>query len=111
MSLKRGIGIIDVPLLGLGTDQVAKEMHTEKNVEAWHVDEFCGNDGKLLRKQLQITSPEDMENMSFILYMSPRSLLPDSVWAPVLRHLSKAGCLRMIFINKAHLVHLHGNNF
>jgi hypothetical protein len=42
MSIRRGVGIVKVPLLGLGTDQVAKAMRHDKNIEARHVDEFFG---------------------------------------------------------------------
>ena len=39
-SMRRGVSIIQVPLLGLGTDQVAKAIRVDVNIEAWHIDEF-----------------------------------------------------------------------
>jgi hypothetical protein len=34
MSMRRGVGIFQVPLVGLGTDQVSKALHVGKNIEA-----------------------------------------------------------------------------
>ena len=39
-SLRKGVTIIEVPLLGLDTDQVTKANHIQQNIEAWHVDGF-----------------------------------------------------------------------
>ena len=77
-SMRRGVSIVMVPLLGLGTDQVAKAIHQDKNILAWHVDEFKGNDAKLLRKSLYRASADDMAASSTILFVSPHALAPDS---------------------------------
>ena len=87
-SMRRGVSIIQVPLLGLGTDQVAKAIQVDVNIEAWHIDEFRGPNGRALRQRLMAYTQVQRDNMSIILYMSPRSLLPRSEWMPVLRHLA-----------------------
>ena len=57
-TLRCGQSIILILLLGLGTDQVAKAMREENNISAWHVNEFRGPDGKMLRANLDKTSDE-----------------------------------------------------
>ena len=44
-SMRRGVSIVMMPLLGLGTDQVSKAIHVDINIEAWHTGEFRGPDG------------------------------------------------------------------
>ena len=39
-SLPKGLTIVKVLLLGMGTYQGAKANHSEQNTEAWHVDGF-----------------------------------------------------------------------
>ena len=41
-TMCRGVTIVEVPLVVLGSDQVAKAIHVDLNIEAWHVDEFVG---------------------------------------------------------------------
>jgi len=110
-SMRRGVSIVMVPLLGLGTDQVAKAIHQDKNILAWHVDEFKGNDAKLLRKSLYRATADDMAKSSTILFMSPRSLAPDSDMIPVLTKIAKSGFLSLICVDEAHTVHLHGDDY
>ena len=49
VTLCRGVTVVMVPLFRLESDQVKKAMHFEKGVKAYHVDEHCGEDGRLLR--------------------------------------------------------------
>ena len=39
-SMRRGVSIVQVPLLGLGTDQVAKAIWVDINIKACHIDEI-----------------------------------------------------------------------
>ncbi len=49
-SIRKGITIVLVLLIGLGSDQVAKSMFANKGIEAYHVDEHqTPDDAKLLR--------------------------------------------------------------
>ena len=38
-TIRHGIAVILVPLIGLGTDQVEKAIVLEHNAEAYHIDE------------------------------------------------------------------------
>ncbi len=93
-----------IPLLGLGTDQVAKAFHVDINIEAWHIDEFRGRDGQALRRRLFAYSADQQDNLSVVLYMSPQSLLPGSNWMPALQHLAKHDCISQICVDEAHMV-------
>ena len=110
-SMRRGVSIIQVPLLGLGTDQVAKAIRVDVNIEAWHIDEFRGPPGRALRKRLMAYTQDQRDNMSIILYMSPRSLLPGSDWMPVLRHLATQNFISLLCVDEAHMASLHGSGF
>ncbi len=37
--IRKGITVIQVPLIGLGSDQVAKAMFVNRRIEAYHIDE------------------------------------------------------------------------
>ena len=109
--MRRGVTIIQVPLLGLGTDQVAKAIHVDGNIEAYHVDEFKGRDGNTLRTRLIQADEEQLQRLSIILFMSPRSLLPDSDWSEVLTDLAKRGHINTMVVDEAHQVNLHGEGY
>jgi hypothetical protein len=51
-TLRCGITIVLVPLLGLGSDQVKKASREERGISAYHVDEHRGADGVILREWL-----------------------------------------------------------
>lgn len=110
-SMRRGVSIIQVPLLGLGTDQVAKAIRVDVNIEAWHIDEFRGPNGRALRRRLMAYTQDQRDNLSIILYMSPRSLLPGSDWMPVLRHLATQDFISLLCVDEAHMATLHGSGF
>ena len=110
-SMRRGISIVMMPLLGLGTDQVAKAIHVDINIEAWHIDEFRGPDGRALRRRLFAYTADQRDNLSIILYMSPQLLLPGSDWMPTLQHLAKHDYISQICVDEAHMVSLHGHGF
>ena len=73
-TLRRGVTIVLVPLLGLGSDQVKKAAREENGIAAYHVDEHSGADGKLLREMLLNMSMEESQSTTKILFMSPQSL-------------------------------------
>ena len=52
ITMRREVMIVEVPLLGLESDQVANTIHVDLNIEAWHVDEFCGKKGFELKQRL-----------------------------------------------------------
>ena len=76
-AVKRKVMVILVPLVGLGSDQVAKSVVSDHNVEAYHVDEHKGQDAYDLRDCLLRLRMDDkeMDNISIILYISPSSFM------------------------------------
>ena len=44
VAVKRKVTVILVPLIGLRSDQVVKPSVPEHNVEAYHIDEYKGQD-------------------------------------------------------------------
>ena len=110
-SMRRGISIVMMPLLGLGTDQVAKAMHVDINIEAWHIDEFRGPHGRALRRRLFAFDQDQRDNMSIVLYMSPQSLSPGSDWMPVVKHLASQDFISQMCVDEAYMVSLHGKGF
>ena len=41
-TMHRWVTVVEVLLLGMGADQVAKIIHADKNIEGYHVNECCG---------------------------------------------------------------------
>jgi hypothetical protein len=73
-TLRCGITIFLVPLLGLGSDQVKKASREERGIRAYHVDEHRGADGVLLRDWLMNMTDDECETSTTILFISPQSL-------------------------------------
>ena len=71
-----------VPLIGLGSDQVAKAMFIKANAEAYHIDEHKYDDAKLLRHHLRLRGMPDIERdkVAVALYLSPRALTKELQW-------------------------------
>ena len=69
--LCRGVTIVLVPLLGLGSHQVKKASRAEKGLCWYHVDEHKGADGTLLRNWLLNMTDEESQTQTTILFMSP----------------------------------------
>lgn len=110
-SLRRGIAVILVPLLGLGSDQVNKTMMIEKNIESYHIDEHRLEDATLLRKRLQGLTAKERENISIQLYLSPLALAEGSEWMPILRQLAQKDFICLLCIDEAHYIEQHGRCF
>ena len=73
-SMQKGVSIIMVPLIGHGSDQVAKATFIEANAEAYHVDEHTYDDAKLLRWRLRGIPDIERDTVAALLYLSPRTL-------------------------------------
>ena len=71
-TAQRGITITMVPLLGLGSDQVAKSKRLDKRCEAYHVDEFREGDYEKLIQRLMSYSP--LDKTSILIFISPQQL-------------------------------------
>ena len=78
-AIFRGVTIVLVPLVGLGSDQVDKANVTHHNVFAYHVDEHKFEDAQKIRNWLINMSADKAEHVSTILYMSLQSLVDKKV--------------------------------
>ena len=77
-TMRHGVSIIEVPLLALGSDQLAKAACVDKNVEAWHVDKFRGQSSTELKQRPVCVTKEERDKLSIILYMLSRKLTAKS---------------------------------
>jgi len=59
-----GISVTLVPLIGLGCHQADKSSVAEHNLEAYHVDEYHGEDAKRLCKRLNGMSTEEAKEIT-----------------------------------------------
>jgi superfamily II DNA helicase RecQ len=103
-SLRRGVVLTLVPLLGLGSDLVNKSVNLERGMEAYHIDEHKGDDAIMLADRLSSFTSEEAEHITIQLFVSPRSLTPDSPWAPVFRRLANRGLISVFCIDEAHSI-------
>lgn len=115
-AMLRGVTIVFVPLIGLGSDQVNKCIDIEKGIEAYHIDENKGDDFKLLCERLFAITPnnEGRTATSTILFCSPHSLDPSTTFSKVLMKLAQRKLITSVFIDEAHTIHRdgkHGSNF
>ena len=59
-SLRQGVVVILVPLVGLGSDQVSKALRPDRNIKAYHVDEFKRADGTQIRRRMKNISDDEI---------------------------------------------------
>ena len=120
-SLRHGITIILVPLLGLGSDQVKKASRVEKGIHSYHVNEHRGRDGTLLREWLINMTNDECKSTTTILFMSPQSLsyhvnpatnidVP-SPWLTYIRKLGLKNRISLMCIDEAHSIEQQGRYF
>ncbi|KAL7526440.1 hypothetical protein ACHAXR_003455 [Thalassiosira sp. AJA248-18] len=111
-TMLRGVTVVMVPLIGLGSDQVNKSFSLRDGVEAYHVDENRGEDFLLLVKRLYSIKKRDdgRTTNSIILYCSPQSLSPTSLFSQCLKTLAKRNIITSVFIDEAHSIHRDGYN-
>ena len=95
-TLRRGISLVMVPLLGLGSDLGDKSHGAGTNIESYHVDEHHGEDATMLKRRLSSYDKEEAEDVSIILFISPLfiSLIQTSY------HLSLPGVTAKIATNQ-----------
>ena len=109
--LQRGIVLILVPLIGLGSDQVSKAENEENRIEAYHIDEHRYDDLTLLRNRLDGMTIDDVENTTILLFCSPQSMQKSSRWYPMLKQLKNNGFISFVCIDEAHCVAINGRSF
>jgi len=110
-TLRRGITVVLVPLLGLGSDQVTKSHGVGGNIESYHVDEHQGEDAALLHKRLSSYDKKESEHVSIILFVSPQALGAKSHWFKKLKLLAGEDLISLLCIDEAHTIEQQGRNF
>ena len=114
-ALLRGVTIVMVPLIGLGSDQVNKAVNLGQRIEAYHVDENVGKDFLCLMKRLlSIKTRGGHSGSSIILYCSPQSLSPTTNLSRCLKQLARLNLITAVFVDEAHTIHregYHGSKF
>lgn len=103
-TLRKGITVIMEPLLAVGSDQVAKAIYVDKNIEAYHGDEHVEDDEDLLMDRLRDMTQEECDNLSIILFLSPRLLKEKSKWTLLLKELAAKNFISVLCIDEAHTV-------
>ncbi len=102
-SILKGITIVMVPLIGLGSDQAQKcNIVGDDNlcVESYHLDEFKNNNALELRERLHEYTCE--EKTAIIVFVSPQQLAKHSLWRPVLMSLAHRGCVSAVCVDEVH---------
>ena len=102
-SILKGITIVMVPLIGLGSDQAQKCNIVRDNnicVESYHLDEFKNNNALELRERLHEYTRE--EKTAIIVFVSPQQLTKFSLWRPVLMSLAQRGCVSAVCVDEVH---------
>ena len=87
-SLRRGVCIYLVPLIGLGSDQVERATVIEHNIKPYHVDEHKNKDAwQLITYLLQMT-PDKAKYATIALFLGPNAMT-STRWGTVLEKLEK----------------------
>jgi len=110
-TLKSGVTITLVPLIGLGSDQVTKSRNPNHYVEAYHLDEQSSESSRELSKRLNSLHQTEANNCTIFLYVSPRALQMELYWLKLLEKLARRGYLRLICIDEAHAIEQEGRSF
>ena len=96
-SIRKGISISMVSLLGLESDQVSKAMYIKHGAEAYHMNEHWGEGSQSeLRNTVKNVNEEELCNVSIILYISPNSLAPNTKWTSVLKGIASCDLVGQI---------------
>ena len=108
-TIMRGVSIFIMPLIGLGSDQLSKSYNPAARVYARHLDEETIESARELSQHLIGLSRA--ERKSFILYASPQSFRPGTVWSHTLDHLIANRMLSLVAFDEAHAVPVYGMSF
>ena len=110
-TLTSGVIITLVPLIGLGSDQVAKSRNANHYIEAYHLDEQNNESARELSKRLNTMHQTEANHCTIFLYLSPWALQLDLLWLKLLEKIAKRGYLRLICIDEAHSIEQDGRSF
>lgn len=114
--MRRRVSIFLVPLIGLGSDQVAKATVPDHNVEAYHIDEHKGPHAYSLRQRLQNLDDDEVQYTTILIFINPQSIKrdpnnPKAGWFSTLSDLAEAGYISLLCIDEAHTVEQCGRSF
>ena len=101
-AIRRGVNVVLVPLIGLGSDQVEKASIPGQNYEAYHFDEHKYNDAKALRSRILGMDKAEAENVTIVGFLSPQALTSSSSWFLMLKKLASRGLISSITIESPH---------
>ena len=109
--LLRGIVIVMVPLIGLGSDQVNKAIDLGNGLEGYHTDENHGQDfTNLMTRLYSIKKRNGRAANAIILFCSPQSMGPGRQLTRALYGLAEKNLITAAFIDEAHTIHKDGYN-
>lgn len=109
--LLRGIVIVMVPLIGLGSDQVNKAIDLGNGLEGYHTDENHGQDfTNLMTRLYSIKKRNGRAANAIILFCSPQSMGPGRQLTRALYGLAEKDLITAAFIDEAHTIHKDGYN-
>ena len=108
--LRRGIALILVPLVGLGTDQVEKAYLEEHGIESYHVDEHKRHDGVMLMRRLKSATMDELKYRRIMAFVGPGSFT-DPAWVRIWERLARQGLISYLCIDEAHEVEQSGRSF
>ena len=113
-SMLRGFTIVIMPLISLGSDQASKNVLQRKRAEAFHLDEFKGEDVCLIKHMLlkmigglQTRKP----TKSMLLHASPNALKDGSRCNDLFVKMAQHGLLSLFCVDEAHSVVVQGREF
>ena len=115
-GMLRGVTLVLVPLVGLGSDQVSKAENPNHNFEAYHIDEHRGAHAKKLKQRLLSYTADEASHKIIMAYINPQSFKgdpnnPNAGWFGTFSLLASRGLISLICIDKAHYVEQAGRNF
>ena len=108
--LRRGIALILVPLVGLGTDQVEKAHLEEHGIESYHVDEHKRHDGVMLMRRLKSATMDELKYRRIMAFVGPGTFI-DPAWVRIWERLARQGLISYLCIDEAHEVEQSGRSF
>ena len=108
--LRRGIAIIMVPLVGLGTDQVEKAYLEDHGIESYHVDEHKRQDGVMPMRRLKSATIDELKYRRIMAFVGPGTLI-NPAWVRIWERLARQGLISYFCIDEAHEVEQSGRSF
>ena len=73
-AVRRKVGVVLVPLQGLGSDQVNKAIVVGHNVKAYYANEHRGINATGLQDRLLAMTSHEMSKTTIMIYISPQAL-------------------------------------